>query len=73
MPHLSRAGDLVRVPLAFGHVQGTIVQILGDGAHASAVVEVPVHGAWGEELDTETVSYPVAALERIDAPGPARS
>lgn len=72
MQRLPRAGNTVRVPQAFGYVQATVTQVVGEGDHAQVLVDVPVHGAWGEELGTETMSYPVTALERTDAPQPAR-
>lgn len=57
-----KPGDTVEVPWGLDRLVGTVREIYGPSARPFAMVEVPVHGASGEVLETTTLSFPVDAL-----------
>ena len=58
-------GDAVRVPWGVGEVTGEVVDIYGDTAPSHAVVRVPVSGASGETLESETLTVRTDVLRPI--------
>jgi len=67
-----KQGDQVRVPWGLDEVVGKVVEVYGPAGHRSVLVEIPVEGASGEELETTQVSMPESSLTPVDgAPSPA--
>jgi primosomal protein N' len=58
-----KPGDRVKVPWGLDDLIGIVIEVYGPRGAPSVLVEVPVHGASGEVLETTTVSYPASALE----------
>lgn len=55
-------GDRVRVPLPFGYLDATVVDVFG-GVDGYVTVEIPVQDAWGKTVDTELQTLPIAELK----------
>jgi rRNA processing protein Gar1 len=63
-----KPGDKVDVPWGVDHLIGTVREVYGPPAKPFVMVEVPVHGASGEILETTTLSFPADALTLASAP-----
>lgn len=59
-----KPGDDVEVPWGLDRIVGTVREIYGPPGKRFVMVEVPVHGASGEVLETTTVSVPADTLVR---------
>ena len=59
-----KPGDDVEVPWGLDRLVGTVREIYGPPGKRFVMVEVPVHGASGEVLETTTVSVPADTLVR---------
>lgn len=67
MNQIPKVGDQVSVPWGVGTKVGIVVDVYGaDTAKPRAVVELPVQGASGETLETNTVTFPVEAIEAFE-------
>ena len=55
-------GDQVEVPWGHERLIGTVREIYGPPGHPFVMVEVPVHGASGEVLETTTLGLPLDSL-----------
>ena len=62
-----KVGDTVRVPWGLGQATGDILELQGPPGHQHGLVAVPVLGSSGEMLDVTTVTFPIDALEVVDA------
>jgi len=60
-------GSTVRVPWGLGQATGDILEIEGPPGHQHAVVALPVLGSSGEVLDVTTVTFPLDAVEIVEA------
>ncbi|MGH9091575.1 MAG: hypothetical protein ACRDZR_09405 [Acidimicrobiales bacterium] len=65
--HGLKPGATVKVPWGLDHLVGTVREVYGPPGKPFAMVEVPVHGASGEVLETTTVSFPVDVLALVPA------
>ncbi len=55
-------GDNVEVPWGVNQLIGIVREVYGPAGKRFVMVEVPVHGASGEILETTTLSFPADAL-----------
>lgn len=60
-----KPGDKVEVPWGLDQLIGTVREVYGPPGKPFVMVEVPVHGASGEILETTTLSFPSDALTLI--------
>lgn len=63
-----KPGDNVEVPWGVDKLVGTVREVYGPPGKPFVMVEVPVHGASGEILETTTLSFPADALTLASAP-----
>jgi rRNA processing protein Gar1 len=57
-----KPGDEVEVPWGLDQLIGIVREVYGPPGKPFVMVEVPVHGASGEILETTTLSFPADAL-----------
>ena len=60
-----KAGDKVEVPWGLDQLIGVVREVYGPPGKPFVMVEVPVHGASGEILETTTLSFPADAVTLI--------
>jgi len=53
-----KPGDRVEVPWGLDQLTGIVREVYGPPGKPFVMVEVPVHGASGEVLETTTLSFP---------------
>jgi hypothetical protein len=55
-------GDTVWVDWGLTEVRGVVRSLYGTGRARRVVVDVPIPGSTGEQLDTESVTLPLSAV-----------
>ncbi len=60
-------GDRVLAPWGLDRIEGRILDIYGPPGRPTALVAVTLEGADGESIGEETVSFPIAHLERAES------